>query len=84
VVIIVCGAALCGWALLSLMGGERHRLLAEQEAKRPKPPSVASAPPASVSARSPSRKQPAADRVNAAGTTGSSKSAAKGAGKNVR
>jgi hypothetical protein len=33
--ILVVGGALCGWALLSVMGAERERLRAQAEAKRP-------------------------------------------------
>lgn len=35
---VIVGAAAAGWALLSVLGEERQRLLREMEAKRPKVP----------------------------------------------
>jgi hypothetical protein len=49
-VILFVGAAAAGWALLSVMGAERQRLLSELDARRPRPQpgttqSAAAAPP---------------------------------------
>ena len=78
-IIVALGAALCGWALLSVMSNERHRLLTEQETNRSRsapstPTSILGTPKGTV------RRTPAADRP----APHSPSTAAKGAGKNVR
>lgn len=61
--IVIVGGALCGWALLAVMGAERERLHAEAEAKRPLAAPRTSAPAKPASAKPTSAKPAPPPRV---------------------
>ena len=47
-VILIVGGAAAGFALLSVLGSERQRMLGELEARRQRPQPAASEPPAAA------------------------------------
>ena len=61
-VILIAGACLSGWALLSVLATERHRLISEVEAKRPRLPAPAAPTPLKpIAAKAANKTRPAAN-----------------------
>ena len=73
--ILVAGAFLGGWALLSVLATERLRLLSELEARKPRPlPATPSTPPKPPAA--PSKAKPRAEGDSKSASKSKSKSPA--------